>query len=306
MTSGEFFSRGKFLLSGEYLVLHGARALAVPLKMGQKMVVAELGEPDILRWETFVEDKLWFSSAFQLRDMEILDASDEKTAHFIQRLLKTAGKLEPGLHLRKPGYSVKNYIEFDIRWGLGSSSSLLSNLAYWLDINPFTLYLGLYNGSGYDVFCSRAEKPILFQLKEGRPIVHESAFKPSFSNQLYFVYSGRKQNSQESVRKFRAQNLMDDLLIREISDLTDSMLKSTSLEDFSRLMRLHESILSSVLGIRVVKDELFPDFQGEIKSLGAWGGDFLMAASEMTEEEVRNYFKKKNLQVIFNWNEIVL
>ncbi len=305
MTGGEYYSRGKFLLSGEYLVLYGAKALAVPLKFGQRMIAGSMPGPVILKWETFVKEKLWFAAEFDLKDLEIMETTDEKTALFIQSLLKAGGKLRPELHLSNCGYHIQNHIEFDIKWGLGSSSSLISNLAYWLGIDPYALYRSVFRGSGYDVFCSRAEKPIIYQLADGRPSVIEAPFDPSFADNLYFVYSGRKQDSQASVEKFMNRQFNDDKIIREISDLTDSMIKAASFEEFSGLMRRHEEIMSGILGQNRVKEEQFPDFKGEVKSLGAWGGDFVMAVTKMSEPEVRNYFKRKNLEIVFKWVEIV-
>jgi len=305
LRSGEYYSNGKFLLSGEYFVLYGAKALAVPLKYGQRMLVDELPEPGILHWETYVLNKLWFSAGFKLKDMEIIESSNSKTAFFIQNLLKEGGKLQPGLYLTTKGYHIKNYIDFDINWGLGSSSSLVSNLAYWLDVDPYALYCSTFQGSGYDVFCARARRPIIYQLKENRPQINETSFNPSFSDHLYFVYLGKKQDSQESVKNFKAQKGFDDHIILEISDLTDSMFKSVTVTDFLMAMHLHEEILSEFLRIPMVKEELFPDFHGEIKSLGAWGGDFVMAGTTMSAKEVKDYFFGKNLDVVFNWMEIV-
>jgi mevalonate kinase len=305
LTGGEYYSRGKFLLSGEYLVLYGAKALAIPLKFGQRMVVSTLPETGLLKWETFVHGKLWFTAGFNLKDLEILETTDQKTAAFIQNLLKAGGKLRPDLRLSNCGYHIQNHIEFDISWGLGSSSSLVSNLAYWLGIDPFSLYRSAFQGSGYDIFCSRADKPIIYQLKEGQPFVQESSFNPAFLGHLYFVYSGRKQDSQVSVEKFRAIRFHDDKLILAISELTETMIEASSFVEFQAAMNCHEEILSAVLGLKPVKELLFPDFEGQIKSLGAWGGDFVMAATEMSEPEVRNYFKRKNLEIVFKWIEIV-
>jgi len=305
LRSGEYYSRGKFLLSGEYFVLYGAKALAVPLKFGQRMLVTELPATGKILWDTYVLEKLWFSASYDPGDMAILNSSDKPTAVFIQNLLKEGGKLQPALHDATSGYHVQNHIDFDISWGLGSSSSLVSNLAYWLDIDPYALYRSIYRGSGYDVFCARAVKPIIYQLKANRPDVMESTFNPVFKDNLYFIYSGRKQDSQESVKNFMANKDIKGKIINDISDLADSMLNANCLGDFLKLMRLHEETLSDFLGLPMVKKELFPDFQGEIKSLGAWGGDFFMAGTSMSHDETREYFLRKNLPVVFKWDEIV-
>ncbi len=131
----------------------------------------------MIEWETYVMDKLWFTARFRLKDMEILDSSDQKTAVFIRDLLKEGGKLQPELQLSYQGFSIQNHIDFDIRWGLGSSSSLVSNLAYWLDIDPYALYRSTFQGSGYDVFCARANGPMTFQLKNDRCEIHEVSFQ---------------------------------------------------------------------------------------------------------------------------------
>jgi mevalonate kinase len=305
LRSGQYYSKGKFLLSGEYFVLYGAKALAVPLKYGQKMTVEEIPDKGLIRWTTHVMDKLWFTAVYSRRDFEILQASDEMTAIVVQNLLKEGSKLQPGLNLENKGFFIQNHIDFDLNWGLGSSSSLVSNLSFWLELDPYALYRAIYQGSGYDVFCARAEKPIIYQLHDDLPLVVESSFRPSFTEKLYFIYLGRKQDSQESVRKFRAYQYDDEKVIGEISALTGAMEAANSLDDFLKIMHDHEEILSKVLGLPGVKPELFPDFNGEIKSLGAWGGDFVMAASTLEPEEVRQYFLKKDMPVFFKWKEIV-
>lgn len=287
-------------------MLYGAKALAVPLKCGQKMIVDEVSQPGILEWKTIVLDKPWFTGRFRLMDMAILDCSDQKTAIFIRDLLNKGGKLQPELHLTGKGFSIHNFIDFDLRWGLGSSSSLVSNLAYWLDVNPYALYQTTYQGSGYDVFCARANRPITYKLLDDHHEIHEVPFKPSFADHLYFVYLGRKQDSQESVRKFRTKPLKDAKVIQQVSELTDAFINASCLEDFSSVIRQHEKTISDAIGRPVVKQEIFPDFEGDIKSLGAWGGDFVMAATSMSPDKVRDYFSGKNLPVIFNWAEIIL
>ena len=50
----EFRSNGKFMLTGEYLVLKGATALALPLKLGQSLDVDTLGSDDNrIYWEAY-------------------------------------------------------------------------------------------------------------------------------------------------------------------------------------------------------------------------------------------------------------
>lgn len=305
MKKGYFYSRGKFLLSGEYLVLDGALALAVPLKPGQSLQVTEIPEPGILRWETHICGNEWFKATYKNNMQEILNSNNRETAIFIQKLLDAALNLKHKALPSETGYLIHTEIEFDINWGLGSSSSLISNLAYWLDLDPYALYKKVFNGSGYDVFCARASKPILYQLENGVPMVREIDFNPSFLHNLSFIYLGKKQDSQESVRNFRELAVPDNQIIGDITALTNGLVHANSLIQFMELLENHEQILSRMLGRKTVKEELFPGFNGAIKSLGAWGGDFIMAASPMDHEDVKEYFRKKAYPVIFRWDEIV-
>lgn len=305
MYPGKFYSKGKFLLSGEYAVLYGAEALAVPLKFGQRMVVEEIPDPGILQWETFVMDQPWFRARFDKEKFDTLSSTDERISSFIKRLLVNASDLQPELKEPATGFMIRNYIDFDIRWGLGSSSSLLSNLAYWLDIDPFTLYKKTFNGSGYDIFCARSETPLLYKLKKGSPVAHIAQLDWPFTGQIYFIYLGKKQDSQLSVKNFLAGKNVDEHILVTISGLTEQLMNASSIGEFQESMKSHEEIMSTVLGIKPVKTAQFPDFEGEIKSLGAWGGDFIMAATIHDRGYVVDYFARKQMPVIFGWNEIV-
>jgi len=267
--------------------------------------VREISRAGVIEWETYVMDKPWFKASFRIEDMTILDSSSHKTAIFIRDLLRAGAELQPELKSASQGFSIVNHIDFDIRWGMGSSSSLLSNLAYWLEIDPYSLYCSTFQGSGYDVFCARANGPITFQLKQERCEIHEVSFNPAFADHLYFIYSGRKQDSQESVGKFKSKPLSEDRIIIQVTDLTDAFIKSPDLEDFLSVIRIHEDAISAAIGLPGVKQAIFPDFNGEIKSLGAWGGDFIMAATPMSRKEVKEYFNKRNLKVIFSWKDII-
>jgi len=73
-----------------------------------------------------------------------------------------------------------------------------------------------------------------------------------------------------------------------------------------QIMSEHESFISHLLGRKTVKEENFSDFNGEIKSLGAWGGDMLMAVSELPGDYIRNYFQTKDIQTVFDFHSLVL
>lgn len=269
------------------------------------MIVEESTEPLIIDWETKVQGDKWFAARFNLEDMTFSRATDHSTAKFLMALIKEAVQLQPLLITARTGHRIFSELEFDIRWGLGSSSSLISNLAYWLNIDPYKYFRRVMPGSGYDVFCARAEQPIFFRLDGDTPLVEVAAFDPDFKDQLHFVYLGNKQDSQDSVRRFRSGQARDEKVILEISVLTKAMAGAATLQDFCQTIRWHEEIMASALQQPRVKTALFPDFDGEIKSLGAWGGDFILAASAMPGEKVREYFAEKNRNIIFGYGALV-
>ena len=82
------------------------------------------------------------------------------------------------------------HLDFDPNWGLGSSSTLISLLAQWANVNPYELLKMTMGGSGYDIACATASQPIIYRLENGSPIVEKADFKPAFADKLYFVYQG--------------------------------------------------------------------------------------------------------------------
>ena len=90
--------------------------------------------------------------------------------------------------------------------------------------------------------------------------------------------------------------------IRKISEITKNILETADFKTFCQLIEKHEIIISDVLEQSTIKESLFPDFEGSIKSLGAWGGDFIMVASE---ENPMVYFKSKGFNAVLTWEEMV-
>ena len=62
----KFKSNGKLLLSGEYLVLKGAKSLSIPTKFSQTLEVSN-NSPGKLKWESYDQKrKIWFDLNFDL------------------------------------------------------------------------------------------------------------------------------------------------------------------------------------------------------------------------------------------------
>ena len=69
-------------------------------------------------------------------------------------------------------------------------------------------------------------------------------------------------------------------------------------------MEEHESVIAKHTSFTPIKAERFSDFDGTIKSLGAWGGDFVLATGD--KDYIQKYFAGKGLSTIVPYKEMVL
>ncbi len=296
-----YHSHGKLLLTGEYAILDGALGLALPTYLGQSMTT-EPSEKGSLKWESRdVNGKVWLKAAFDLNTLTATDNSLEGLK-ILQGLLKSIKKQRPELLSGDRGYKVVTTLDFPRFWGLGSSSTLVNNIAEWASVDPYQLQNEVLGGSGYDIACARLGRPLLYQLRAGVPTVFPVKFYPPFSDFLYFVYLNKKQNSRDAIEAYKTRQSDVSGLVDRISDITRAAVAAGSLKEFEDLLTEHETVLSAVLGIPTVKDSQFPDFPGAIKSLGAWGGDFIIATGG---PEVVHYFNKRGYLTVLTFRELV-
>ena len=297
-----YHAHGKLLLTAEYYVLLGAKALALPLQYGQRMDVLEGSRPGLISWKAFDKEGLWFSCDFKLPDLEIVDSSDPEKALVLQSALVTAGKINPDFELNV-AKDIHTHLDFHSQWGMGSSSTMIANLAAWADVDPFNLNEKIFNGSGFDIACASAEGPIFYQ-KNNKPEPVDLDYP--FLDALYFVYSGAKKSTRGEVRRFLKNGTVSAAQVDEVNAISERISQAKTLEDFQQLLVDHEQLVSGLLEVPSVKSDRFADFNGEMKSLGAWGGDFYLAATFMDKASVLRYFKEKGLQVVFPWQALVL
>lgn len=300
-------THGKLLLSGEYFVLDGALALAVPTKKGQEFVV----EPDLdhsqLSWTSIDhEGTTWFKAIFKIPNFQILETTDQEVAEQLVRILTEAIRMNSQDISFFQGLKIKTLLGFPREWGLGSSSTLIAAVAEWLKVDAYDLLWNSFGGSGYDIACALADGPVLYQIKEGRPVVTHCQFDPDFKEQLYFVYLGKKQSSRNEIKKYRSKGKVPGKVITEVNALTEAMLNAANQQDFDRILEDHEKLVSGELGLSKAKDLYFMDFPGQVKSLGAWGGDFVMVSSPMNATETRHWFVNKGFPVVINYDEMIL
>lgn len=300
----EFYSNGKLLLSGEYAILDGALGLAVPTKYGQSLKVTSTSSVGLLEWTSLDEKgSIWFSGSFNLKDLALISSTDDAISNTLITLLSEAKFKNPNFLQNIGGLKVETHLSFPRLWGLGSSSTLINNIAQWAQVDAFQLLKNAFGGSGYDIACAKHNTPIFYQLENGTPKIDEVSFNPSFKDAIYLVYLNQKQSSKTAIAAYREQQFNMESLLEEISEITKKMATSSSLSTFESLMLEHEEILSKVLGLQTIKSKLFPDYSGAIKSLGAWGGDFIMVTGD---QRTPIYFKSKGFETIFSFSELVL
>jgi mevalonate kinase len=296
-----FYSNGKLLLTGEYLVLDGALSLAIPTTYGQSLAVTKTDAPNII-WESLDHnDKLWFRCEFDSR-LNIKNQSNHEIAKQLQNILQAAKKQKPSLFL-EGGWNCNTKMSFPSDWGLGSSSTLLNNIAQWLGVDAYQLLEDTFGGSGYDIACAQHNTPISYQIKNKEPLIKEIPFDPSFKQQLYFIYLNKKQNSRDGISQYKKNRADHSEALNQISQISTQFTRCSSLESFEKLIMQHEQIISKILAMVTVKEKLFADYFGAIKSLGAWGGDFVLATGN---EHTAAYFKKKGYATVIPFQEMCL
>jgi mevalonate kinase len=298
-----FYSNGKLLISGEYVVLDGALSLAIPTNFGQSLTVEPIA-PSKLIWTSYDETgQVWYENEFSIKDLhsEISIETDQITKRLIQ-IIKNSRTLNPAFLSATSGFKINTHLDFRKEWGLGTSSTLINNMAQWANIDAFKLLEMTFGGSGYDIACAQHNKPIRYQLQNGKPLVKEVNFNPSFKQQLYFVYLNKKQNSREGITQYKL-NKPNELFINGISKISDKLIHSKSLSEFESLMTLHENYISKIIQQKPIKELLFKDFKGCIKSLGAWGGDFILVTSP---ENPSAYFKNIGFNTIIPFSDMIL
>ncbi len=305
LNSESYYSNAKLLISGEYLVLEGALSLAVPLNLGQDLIV-ETNSDRELYWEALEPSGTWFMTRLSLPSFTLLETTDTAASVQLIKLLQAARLLNPHFLTDEKGFSIKTHLNFNRKWGLGSSSTLLTNLASWAEIDPFALHFATSTGSGYDIACAMAPGPILYQLNGGKPIIENIEFHPPFSHSIYFVYLGIKQDSNQGIHDYRKRVAeLPGETINTMNALTLAMATCHSFNDFTQLVHEHETLMGGILNKPILNKTLFSGFPGAAKSLGAWGGDFAMVCSQLHFDDLRYELKKRGMETLFRFDDIV-
>ena len=292
------------MLTGEYAVLDGALALAVPTTFGQSLTIEPTDEQQLI-WTSFDDKKkVWFETIFELKEIATSQAPrNDKTRNRLVQILNAAKQLNPGFLNKNRGVKVSTHLTFPKNWGLGTSSTLINNMASWAQVDAYNLLDNTFGGSGFDIACAQHDYPVSYQIQGNNRFVDPAPFHPSFSDHLYFVFLNKKQNSRDGIAMYHSKKEASKMFISEISDITSKMIVCDSLKEFNKLITAHEILIAKQIQQKPIKQLLFNDFDGDMKSLGAWGGDFILVTSK---NNPKNYFKNKGFKTIIPYGDMVL
>ena len=297
-----FKSNGKILLTSEYLVLDGAKAIALPSKLTQDLYIEQC-DKEIIEWQGIDEKgNVWYEENFYLKNNDLVySAEKNNTSEKLLLLFNHILKTREAKDILGNKFSTK--LNFKREWGLGTSSTFVNNLAKWANIDPYRLLFSAFKGSGYDIACCDVNNPIIFEKKQNSINVKNITFNPPFIENIYLIHLDKKQNTQTSITNYLRTKSEKNDLIKRINLISEEMLQCKNLNHFEDLIVEHESIISQAISQEPIQKLTFNDYDlGKIKSLGAWGGDFILVTSKNND---LSYFNNKGFETILKLSDLV-
>ena len=299
MSSQRFYAHGKLMLTGEYAVLDGAKALAFPTCYGQSLEVSNANNsPHQITWQSFdFQGNVWMNAHLPSNDYAL------KEYVRLQEILRAVEALNSDVFFEQ-NLAFTTILEFPQKWGLGSSSTLISLLAQWASIDPFELLDKTFGGSGYDIACAISDGPIVYQNFGKQKDVKRVELSMAWTRGAFFVYLNQKKNSREAIKHYKSLSNTQSI-VTKVNQLTDALVQTTSISEAMDIIVEHENLMSATLELENIQKSSFVDFKGVCKSLGAWGGDFILALTAYDEEYVRDYFESKGFNTIFTYDKLL-
>ena len=116
----KFYSNGKLLITGEYTVLDGANALALPTVFGQWLIINKQKESLKLKngklyWQSFDNlNTIWFECEFDLPNFKIENCKEEnlEIATTLQLVLIEAQKMNLNFLKNNFSYNIETKLTF--------------------------------------------------------------------------------------------------------------------------------------------------------------------------------------------------
>ena len=168
-------------------------------------------------------------------------------------------------------------------------------------------------GSGYDIACAAAKNPIRYRRETATQPLHiqDISLETVLVKEAVFIHLNQKQDSRAGINTYLKQKAAHAFSLNEaleqINILSRSLLDAKDVKTLMASMEAHEAFVGSIIQTTPVKERLFKDYPGAIKSLGAWGGDFIIAVSEQLNPlETKEYFFNKGYTTSFYYTEMAL
>ena len=110
-----FYSKGKLLLTGEYVILDGAIGIALPTKKGQSLIV-ESNDSGHLVWQSFdCQNKIWFETKIETKKLleKQPPKGNSKYDKTLFKILWEAQQMNANFLNEKSGYQINTHLEFE-------------------------------------------------------------------------------------------------------------------------------------------------------------------------------------------------
>ena len=297
------------MLAGEYAVLYGVEALALPVKAGQWLHVWEMPAKGVSKmvWQSKEHDgSVWFDCRIDTDIMHVSETTDKGIADTLLQLLYLLKEQKPDLFLHK-NIRIETECEFNRSFGLGSSSTLVCNLAKWSGVNAHILQEHAFGGSGYDVAVGNLGRPLVYWRESNQPNWSAWQLPPELTREWYLVFPGQKQNSRESLTGVKSQldKISTDVaLLQQMNACIQAIKSPRSLPMLEAMLEMWQALLSQRLELPRPYDDLglSPVKGGLCKYLGAWGGDVLLVNLTFLQAHETAF---ENMELI-PWNEFVI
>lgn len=301
------------MLCGEYAVIIGVEALALPVSLGQWMYVWEFDSPgggDRLIWEAKEKDgSTWLNESFAL-PLETMEAETEKSSERDRSrevLHSMLSMVAEGFWKTGKSYRIETQLEFDRSSGLGSSSTMVANFARFAGLDAQKVQQKVLCGSGYDVAVAELGKGLAFW--KNAEVANWDAWKLSadLTSKWKIVFLGKKQNSRNALADVKGKLMeieKDDFLMHQLQQVCAAVKMANQVPMLEAGLEMWQAILAMSLGLETPYQhfKFQPSKGGLCKWLGAWGGDMLLI-NDVFEESEREALKKYK---IVDWNQLVL
>ena len=296
-------ANGKLLLTSEYFILDGATGWAMPTQFGQSMTASPTNSTPL--WQAFCHDKTpWLETNLDFSNKEPFS----KETELLFQILEYIKTENPETFHQKIKHHFQLMIDFDKSWGLGTSSTFLALIADFFEIDAYKLNQTFFKGSGYDIACAFASEALLYtnldlENRSIEPFPIAASIKPH----LYFIYTGQKQNSREAIQYYRKlPNKEKEIAINDLNFITSELIRKQNYKDWIYFLKIHEDIVSKVLKLEKVGQNIAKELPFFSKSLGAWGGDFILCLADDEPQNIKNRIVQSGFETYFDYEGLIL